>query len=402
MTRRDRPDDSPADPAAVPGGHASALATTAVVTRHIDRLLAESGHPDPIKLAGSPHVELPAHLLEAARALPPVSTYANSRGIPRLREVIAGKLAGEGITAAAPDILVTNGAMHAIEVCFGALLRPGDGVVMPWPGYFIDGLVRRAGGTLQAFPSPESEDFRPDWDAAEHAITDDSQVLFLNSPVNPTGYVYTDDDLERAWRLANDHDLWIVSDESYSHFTYRGSKHRSILELDPARERTILIRSFSKDYAMSGWRLGYAALPAALVDAAAAHLEWSCLCVNYPAQVLGIAAITGPQDWIELFVRDSERRAELTTHAINQVDGLRCVAPSGGLNVLVGYDGDADELVTHAVTQLGFGIQPGDAFGAPGYFRFQFGGTDTAVRAGLDRLALAVRQLRDQSGKDAP
>lgn len=398
MTRR----NLRGNPTTVDGNRPPALSTGGVVTRHIDRLLAESGHPDPIKLGGSPHTQLPAHILEATRALPPVSAYANSRGIPRLREVIAAKLVSEGLMAAAPHILVTNGAMHAIEVCFGALLRPGDGVVMARPGYFIDGLVRRAGATLQTFPSPESEDFRPDWDAAEQAITADSQVLFLNSPVNPTGYVYTEDDLERAWRLANNHDLWIISDESYSHFTYGGRKHRSILELDPVRERTILIRSFSKDYAMPGWRLGYAALPTALVDAAAAHLEWSCLCVNYTAQTLGIAAMTGPQDWIDAFVRDSERRAELTTRTIDQVHGLRCVAPTGGLNVLVGYEGSVEAIVTHAVTQLGFGIQPGDAFAAPGYFRFQFGGTDIALCTGLDRLALAVRQLRDQSGKDAP
>lgn len=391
-----------ANPATVDGDRAPALFTTAVVTRHIDRLLAESGHPDPIKLGGSPYAQLPAHILEAAWAPPPVSTYATSRGIPRLREVIADKLVSEGVTATASDILVTNGAMHAIEVCFGALLRPGDGVVMPQPGYFIDGLVRRAGATLQTFPSLESEDFRPDWDAAEHAVTADSQVLFLNSPVNPTGYVYTEHDLERAWRLANDHDLWIISDESYSHFIYGGRKHRSILELDPARERTILIRSFSKDYAMPGWRLGYAALPATLVDAAAAHLEWSCLCVNYTAQALGVAAMTGPQDWIDAFVRESEHRAELVARTIGQVDGLRCVAPKGGLNVLVGYGGSIEAIVLHAVTQLGFAIQPGAAFGAPGYFRFQFGGTDTAVSTGLDRLALAVGQLRDQSGKDAP
>jgi aspartate aminotransferase len=391
----------PGNPVTEDGDRAPVLATEAVITRHIDRLLAESGHPDPIKLGGSPHAQLPDHMLAAVRGLPPVSAYANSRGVPRLREVIADKLVSESMKVAAPDILVTNGAMHAIEVCFGALLRPGDGVVMARPGYFIDGLVRRAGGTLQTFPSPESEGFRPDWDAAEHAVTADSQVLFLNSPVNPTGYVYTDDDLERAWRLADDHDLWIVSDESYSHFIYGGGRHRSILELDPAHERTILIRSFSKDYAMPGWRLGYAALPAALVDAAASYLEWSCLCVNHTAQMLGIAAMTGPRDWIDAFVRDAERRAGLAARTIGQVDGLRCVAPAGGLNVLVGYDGSIETIVTHAVTRLGFGIQPGAAFGAPGYFRFQFGGTDTAVRTGLDRLALAVRQVRDQSGKDA-
>jgi aspartate/methionine/tyrosine aminotransferase len=303
--------------------------------------------------------------------------------------------------SAAPErVVVTNGAMHALDLCFRTLLKQGDGVIMAQPGYFIDGLVDRAGGVLQPFPSPESEGFRPDWDAAQRAITPRSRILFLNSPVNPTGYIYTDADLESAWQLARSHDLWIVSDESYSHFVYGGRKHRSILELDPTVERTILVRSFSKDYAMPGFRLGYVALPAALVDATAATLEWSCLCVNQTAQAVGHAALTGPQEWIETFVQDGEHLAGTVAAAIASVEGLRCLEPQGGLNVLASYGGDVDQLVAHAVSQLGFGIQPGTIFGAPGYFRFQFGGRERAVRVGLERLALAVSGLTAQSGKD--
>jgi aspartate/methionine/tyrosine aminotransferase len=378
----------------------SILDTSGVVTRHIDRLLAATTHPDPVKLGGSPYASLPLHMLEAARQLPARSSYVDSRGIRGLRDAIVLTLATEGLRASPDRTLVTNGAMHALEVCFATLVKPGDGVVRAEPGYFIDGLVRRVGGNLQSFPSPESDGFRPDWEAAERVITPSSRVLFLNSPVNPTGYMYTEADLERAWQIANDHDLWIISDESYSHFTFGKHEHRSILELDPGRRRTILVRSFSKDYAMPGWRLGYASLPDELAEPATAHLEWTCLCVSHIAQVVGEAALTGPRDWIETFVQESERLAEIVVPAVNRIDGLHCVAPQGGLNVLVAYDGDVLQLTSRAISQFGLALQPGATFGAQGYVRFQFGGAEQAVRTGLDRLALAVGESREQLGRE--
>jgi aspartate/methionine/tyrosine aminotransferase len=364
-----------------------------VITRRLDRLLQDTTHPDPVYLGGSPHASLPDHVLDAARSTPALSHYVDSRGTPALREAIATALAEEGFRVSAEQVVVTNGAMHALDVCFGALLTPGAAVATPRPGYFIDGLVRRAGSEVIGIPSPEEADFRPDWDAAERLITPATRILFLNSPVNPTGYVYEDDDLERAWRLANQRDLLIISDESYAHFVYGGRRHRSPLELDPEARRTILVRSFSKDYAMPGWRLGYVVLPRELVEVASAALEWSCLCVNPTAQALGLAALTGRRDWIDDFVSRSEDLGRLTTDAINRIPGLRCPAPKGGLNVLVRYAGDVDALVSESVLRFGVGIQPGHAFGTPGYFRFQFGGSEDAVRTGLERLAAMIESL---------
>jgi aspartate aminotransferase len=378
------------DEAATMPFDSDAVGAGGVITRRIDRMLRASAHPDPVRLGGTPAVELPAHVLDAVRATPPRSSYADSLGNESLREAIVADIAADGIAMSAARVLVTNGAMHALDVCFHSLLAPGDGVLTHRPGYFIDGLVRRAGGVLQGFPSPEADGFRPDWDAAARTITPRTRVLFVNSPVNPTGYVFTDEDLERAWQLAEAHDLWIVSDESYSHFLYGGRRHRSVVELDRAGHRAILVRSFSKDHAMPGWRLGYAALPARALDAAAATLEWSCLCVNQIAQDAGVAALTGPQDWIETFARSCEELGAATTAGVNAIPGLRCAAPQGGLNVLVGYDGDVGALVSAAVLRFGLGIQPGEAFGAAGGFRFQFGGTAQAVESGLERLAVVV------------
>jgi aspartate aminotransferase len=367
----------------------SALSTNGVLARHIDRLLEATGHPDPVELGGSPYVALPEHVRAAYVTAPARSTYVDVHGLPALRAAIGDKLKGEGLPAATERVLVTNGAMHALDVCFSTMLDPGDAVLMARPGYFIDGLVRRARAELHEFPMPAVGGYRPDWDAAERAVTPATQVLFLNSPVNPTGYVYTDEDLERAWRIATDHDLWIVSDESYSHFTYGARRHRSVAELDTAAERTVIVRSFSKDYAMPGWRLGYAVFPELLVEEATGMLEWMCLCVNQAAQAAGLAALTGPQEWISGFRAEAERLAGVAAELINAIDGLHCPPAQGGMNLLVDYGGDIDEIVRTTVTQLGFAIQPGEAFGAPDRFRFQFGGTETAVRTALARLASA-------------
>jgi aspartate/methionine/tyrosine aminotransferase len=369
------------------------LAEAGVISRRIDRLLGATSHPEPVKLGGSPFAPFPPHMLEALRDLPERSTYGDSRGDPALRAAIGARLAAEGLPVDSDRVLVTNGATHALDVCFRTLLEPGDGVVMPRPGYFIDGLVRRAGGVIQPFASSEQHDWRPDWDAAQKAVTSSSRLLFLNTPVNPTGYVYTEDDLQSAWQLAGDHDLLIVSDESYSHFVYGGREHRSPLSLDPDGERTILVRSFSKDYAMPGWRLGYMTTAGAVGERLAATLEWSCLCVNQAAQAIGSAALEGPREWIGRFVGEAGRVGAAGAAAIAQIPGLRCLAPQGGLNILVGYPGDVDQLVRHGALNLGFAVQPGPAFGAPGYFRFQFGGSADSVETGLERLAVAVKAL---------
>jgi aspartate aminotransferase len=367
--------------------------TLGVISRRMDRLLGDTSHPAPVKLGGSPYAPFPAHMLEVARDVPPRSTYGDSPGNPALRAAIGARLAAEGLPVDPDRILVTNGATHALDVCFRTLLKPGAGVVTPRPGYFIDGLVRRAGGVVQPFGSAEENLWKPDWDAAEKAVTSSSRLLFLNTPVNPTGYLYTEDDLDRAWQLATDHDLLIITDESYSHFVYGGRAHHSPLIRDPDGERTILVRSFSKDYAMPGWRLGYLTAAVGVAEQLAATLEWSCLCVNQPAQVLGIAAVEGPRDWIDRFVAEAGDMSARAASAIAEIQGLRCVTPEGGLNILVRYSGDVDALVQHCISELGFAIQPGPAFGAPGYFRFQVGGSADSVEIALERLATAVEAL---------
>lgn len=364
-----------------------------VVSRGIERLLEASGAVERLVLSGSPTVDLPPHILEAAREAVAKGGYAPSMGEPELREAIAAQLRGEGIDADPEAVLITNGAMQALDLSFRTLLNHGGGVAIPQPGFFIGGLVDRAGGALHAFPSVAEKGFRPDWHAGTKAVGPSTRILFVNTPVNPTGYVFDEEDLARALDMAARNDLWIVSDESYSHFVYDGRTHRSVASLPGARERTILIRSFSKDYAMAGWRLGYMLLPPALIDAIARTFEWSSLCVSRVSQATGLAALTGPGDWISRFVEEAERRVAWVTEAINAIPGLRCPKPVGGLNILIGYDGDTDRLVGRLITEQGVAVHPGQAFGSPGWFRFQFGSSDDVLRQALGRVREAVETM---------
>lgn len=370
------------------------VATDDVVSRAIERLLEETHPRDRITLGGSPVAELPPHMVDAARSVASYHRSATSKGDPSLRCAVAEQLGASGVRYSAEQIIITNGAMHALDVCFRTLLSRGDEVLVPEPRFFIDGLVRRAGGSLIGFRSPEEAGFRPDWNDARRRVTPKTRLLFVNSPVNPTGYVFDEEDIAEAARLAHEHDLWIISDESYSHFVYRGNRHLSVASNPAAHDRTVVVRSFSKDYAMPGWRVGYLAAPKTLVPPFARMVEWSCLSVNQVAQTVALAAIQGSHHWVDRFVIEAERHAGTFCRDLNAIPGLRCGVPNGGLNVLVGVRGDATAFVRSLVTDAGIPAHPGDAFGAPGFFRLQFGATDAALDHALGRVAaLAQRSL---------
>jgi aspartate/methionine/tyrosine aminotransferase len=377
------------------------IARHEVVSRAVERLLAESAAAPSLVTKGGPDAELPEHVVAAAAKAAAANLHAPSSGELELRVAIAERLVAEGIDAEPERVVVSNGAMQALEICFRVLLRGGGAVVVPEPRFFIGPLVHQAGGVLQGFDSPEEDGYRPDWAAGAAAVDSDARALFVNSPVNPTGYVFTDDDNEAALALAQAHDLWLISDESYAHFVYGGRRHLSPARLDGARDRVVLIRSFSKDYAMSGWRLGYALLPPALVDPFARALEWSCLSVNRVAQMAVAAALTGPDDWVRAFVADAQRRATWVWEALDASAGLSCSRPDGGMNVLLRPSISTDRLVEHLLQRERVAVQPGGPFGAPDHFRFQFGGDEATVRAAVRRIVSAAETLGcEDRGRD--
>jgi aspartate/methionine/tyrosine aminotransferase len=368
------------------------IPASAVVSRATDRVLHARHGKDGVSLGGSPLVRLPPHVVDGGRSAAEREGTAPAGGEPALREAIAERFAAEGITSHCDQVLVTNGAMQALDICFRTLLRRGGEVLCPEPRFFIDGLVERAGALLVGFPSPENNGFRPDWDSAEQRVTPRTKVLFLNSPTNPTGYVYDADDIAAAVRLATEHDLWIVSDESYSHFVYRGRRHESVAVTPLASDRTIVIRSFSKDYAMPGWRIGYLSAPRKVVTELQETLEWSCLAVSRVGQYAALAALRGPREWIDGFVDLGERQSVEFACLLDAIPGLRCAVPAGGLNVLVGARSNAELFVRSLVLEAGVPAHVGEAFGAPGFFRMQCGATDDALQeAGRRVAAVAAR-----------
>lgn len=362
----------------------------APITRLVENLLARSHPGERLRIAGSPYVELPSHIREALAAAAAIKGYAPSLGDPALRDAVAASLAPSGVSASADQVLVTDGAMHALDLVFRAFLQPGDEVLMPAPGFFIGGLVRRVGGRLTYFPSEQGHGFKPDWDAAARYITPRTKILYVNTPVNPTGYVYNDSDLTSACSLAQRAGLLLVSDESLSHFVYGGRQHRSPLAIWQESQRAILVRSFSKDYAMPGMRVGYAVLPVDLFRPVATLLEWSVLSVSRPAQAAALAALTGPRDWIDRMVADAAARGTRVAAELTGMPGLTCIAPPGGLNLFPAYAGDAEQFAYELVLRSGVPVCPGSAFGKTGNFRLQFGGDEHDLDTALQRIRHAL------------
>jgi aspartate/methionine/tyrosine aminotransferase len=360
------------------------------MTRVVETLL-EKHHPDGrLHLSGSPLVALPDHVREAVLAAAAVPGYAPSGGEPALREAIAVSLAARGIRVAPEQVVVTCGAMHALDLLFRSVLGPGDEVLMPAPGFFIGGLVRQVGARVVWFPSPAAGRFRPSWAAAEAAVTSRSRILYVNTPVNPTGYVYDGTDVSAAADLAARAGLLLVSDESLSGFVYGGRRHLSPAAA-PQELRGVLVGSFSKDYAMPGMRVGYAVLPPGLLRRVSALLEWSVLSVSRPAQAAALAALTGPGGWLEAMAADAAERGARLARELTAIAGLNCIPPSGGLNLFPRFAGDAEALARDLVVRFGVPVCPGSAFGWAGHFRLQFGGA-------WQELQLAVRYIREAAG----
>jgi aspartate/methionine/tyrosine aminotransferase len=365
------------------------------VTREVEALLKRHHPGRRLRLAGSPYVDLPSHVVEAIAASASARGYTPSLGDPGLRQAIAASLQARGPKVKAARVLVTNGAMHALDLVFRAVLQPGDEVLMAKPGFFIGGLVRRAGARLVQFPSDPDDGFRPAWTEAAAMLSPRTKILYVNTPVNPTGYVYDDRDLAAAADLAWRAGLLLVSDESLSGFVYGGRRHKSPADPAGGDFPSVLVGSFSKDYALPGLRVGYAALPESLFPQVSALLEWSVLCVSRPAQAAALAALTGPRDWLDQMVTDAGARGSRLASALDAIPGLSCVAPQGGLNVFPEFDGDAERLARDIIVGFGVPVAPGAAFGVEGNFRIQFGGV-------AEDLDLAVARIKTAAAREYP
>ena len=360
--------------------------------------------------AGEPDFPTPDHVKEAAkRAIDANFTrYTPVAGIPELRRAIAAKLAREnGLSYEPSEIVVSNGGKQALYNAIMALCDPGDEVMILAP-YWVSypEQVRLAGGEPVFVPTDAGRGFHLDPDALARRVTARTRVIVLNSPNNPTGAVLGADELEAVADLARRHDLWVVSDEIYEHLIYDGRRHVSIASLPGMKERTVLINGLSKAYAMTGWRVGYAAAPRPVAEAMAALQGHGSSGISSISQAAAVAALEGPSGFIQEMVAEYDRRRRHIVRRLNALPGVRCSEPEGAFYVFA----EVNELLSRAaavrpdlrtdVDLAGWlleaarvAVVPGSGFGWPGAIRLSYATSLEQIDEGLDRMERALAQL---------
>jgi aspartate aminotransferase len=366
------------------------------------RALEAQGRPMIHLQIGEPDFDTPAHVREAAkRALDEGAThYAPFPGIPELRNAIAADVTKrKGFTADPSQVFVTVGGKGVMLYAILGLIDPGDEVIVPDPGYPIyESLTRFVGATPVPIPIRMEHDFRLDVDELAGLITPRTRLLIINSPANPTGGVLNRSDLRRIAELAEEHDLWVMTDEIYGRILYDGEEHISIASLPGMTERTIVLDGFSKTFAMTGWRLGYAVVPDSLIPTYSELVINTISCAPTFAQVGAIQALVGPQDDVEAMVVEFKARRDLVVNGLNEIEGIRCATPLGAFYAfpdvsgtgLTGAEFAERLLVDHDVCVLA-----GTAFGGVGtdHIRISYANSRENLTEALARIGRFVAGL---------
>lgn len=368
------------------------------------KALQAEGRPVISFAAGEPDFATPEHIVEAAaRALtdPRNFRYTPAAGLPELREAIAEKTARDsGLEVSPARIAVTNGGKQAVYQAFATLLDPGDEVIVPTPYWTTyPEVIRLAGGVQVDVFAGADQGYRVTVEQLEAARTPRTKVLLFVSPSNPTGAVYSPAETLAIGEWAEQHGLWVISDEIYQNLVYDGVRAVSIVEAVPAlADRTILVNGVAKSYAMTGWRLGWMVGPADAIKAATnlqSHLTSN---VNNIAQRAGIAALTGPQAAVEEMRQAFDRRRHTIVAELNRIDGMHAPTPEGAFYVYADVRGLLDrqwsgvtpttslELADLILDKAEVATVPGEAFGPSGYLRLSYALGDPALLEGAHRL----------------
>lgn len=351
--------------------------------------------------AGEPDFDTPDHIKEAAaKALREGRTkYAPNDGIPELRAAIAEKLTAENKLAYKPEqILVSNGAKHSLFNIFMALCREGDEILIPAPFWLsYPEMVRVAGGKPVFVKGSAGGGLKVTPAELSAAITPRSKALVLNSPSNPTGAVYSREELAGLAEVAVRHNLYIVSDEIYERMVYDGVEAVSVGALSPeVFKRTITVNGFSKPYAMTGWRLGYYAGPIEIVKAGSAFQSHSTSAPNTFAQYGAVAALRGPQDCVTRMVKAFDERRQYLHRRLTAMRGVTCVKPTGAFYVFPNIAGTGLKSVDFAARLLEaekVAVVPGLPFGADEFIRLSYACSMANIEEGMNRLERFLKAL---------
>jgi aminotransferase len=345
----------------------------------------------------------PGHVINAAkRALNEGKThYTPSAGILCLREAIAEKVKNDHNLEYDPnnEVLITIGATEAVFLALKAISSPGDDVLLLDPGFICyEPDVFLTGGKPIHVPICKREGFGLDVETVMSRITKRSRVIIINSPNNPTGAVFSHDDLLKLSRLAVERDLVVISDEVYEKIVYDDAKHFCLATFPGMRERTIVVNSFSKTYAMTGFRVGYAIGPLELIAPMLKVHQYSVACVDGVAQYAAIAALKGSQDFVRTMVTEFARRRELMHARINEIEGLECALPKGAFYVFADIHRlkrSSTDFSDYLLDDGKVAVVPGCAFGkvGEGYVRLSYATAYEKIEEAMDLIEKAVKKL---------
>ncbi|WP_435348974.1 pyridoxal phosphate-dependent aminotransferase [Haloarchaeobius sp. HRN-SO-5] len=339
---------------------------------------------------GEPDFPTPENVVQAAKdALDAGHTgYTSSNGIPELKAAIAEKLADDGLDYYSADqIIVTPGGKQALYEIITALIDDGDEVALLDPAWVsYEAMVKLAGGSLTRVDTARHDfELEPALDDLADAVSDETELLVVNSPGNPHGAVYSREALEGVRDLAVEHDFLVISDEIYKEITY-GVEAISLGTLDGMEDRTITVNGFSKAYSMTGWRLGYFAAPSELVEQAGKLHSHSVSCAVNFVQHAGVEALQHTDEAVVEMTEAFEERRDLLVDLFAD-HGVDVDAPEGAFYLMLPVDDDDTAWCEGAIEDAHVATVPGSAFGTPGYARLSYAASEDRLREGVERLA---------------
>jgi aspartate/methionine/tyrosine aminotransferase len=363
--------------------------------------------------AGEPDFPTPAHIVEAAAAAcadPANHRYTPTAGLPALREAIAAKTQRDsGYSVGAAQVLVTNGGKQAVANAFTVLCDPGDEVLVLAPYWTTyPESIALAGGVPVVVSSDERTGFRSSVEELEAAWTPRTKALLFVSPSNPTGAVYRREEIEAIGRWAVERGIWVLTDEIYEHLVYGDATHHSMPVLVPElAERCLVANGVAKTYAMTGWRVGWLIGPADAITAATNIQSHETSNVSNVAQRAALAAVSGGLNDVAVMRAAFDRRRHTIVRMLNDIEGIVCVEPEGAFYAYPSVRGllgkslrgqrptTSAELAELAINEAKVAVVPGEAFGAPGYFRMSYALGDDDLVEGVSRLADLFAEAQD-------
>ncbi|MFS8147409.1 pyridoxal phosphate-dependent aminotransferase [Rhizobium sp. BR 249] len=374
--------------------------------------MKRDGLPVIVLGAGEPDFDTPENIKNAAKAAIDrgETKYTALDGSPELKKAIVEKFRREnGVDYALDEVTVATGAKQILFNAFMASLDPGDEVIIPtpyWTSY--SDIVEISGGTSVLIPCDAKAGFRLTAEQLEKAITPKTRWVLLNSPSNPSGAAYSADDYRPLLDVLFRHPhVWLMVDDMYEHIVYDGFRFVTPAALEPRlKSRTLTVNGVSKAYAMTGWRIGYAGGPKALIKAMAVIQSQATSCPSSVSQAAAVEALNGPQDFLKERQQSFRRRRDIVVAALNAIEGLECRTPEGAFYTFSGCAGvigkvtpkgrriEADhDFTDYLLEEAHVAVVPGSAFGLSPYFRISYATSENELIEALSRIDRACRLL---------